>query len=348
MMLDLAGTEVTPQEKDMLRHPQTGGVILFSRNYENPEQISFLTSQIHGIRQPPLLIAVDQEGGRVQRFRNQFTRIPACRQFGRLYDRDQQQALSLAEQAGWLMASELLAVGVDFSFAPVLDLDKGRSSVIGDRAFHHDCDAVTELARAMIRGMRSAGMACVGKHFPGHGSVSEDSHETVPVDDRRYEDIMMSDLIPFERLAGSALTGIMPAHVIYRIIDDKPAGFSAIWLGEILRKRLGFQGAIFSDDISMAGAQVAGDYPARARTALAAGCDMVLICNNQRAAALVLDRLECDAEPATTVRLMRMHGSFAEKSLAEVREDTRWRDAATAVTALDIEPELDLDDDVHV
>jgi len=347
-MLDLAGTEITREEQELLQHPRTGGVILFSRNYAGPEQLSELTRRIHETRQPPPLIAVDQEGGRVQRFRDQFTRLPPCRRYGRIYDRDPQQALILSEQAGWLLASELLSVGVDFSFAPVLDLDTGRSSVIGDRAFHHDCDAVTELARAMIRGMRSAGMACVGKHFPGHGSVREDSHASVPVDERRYEDIMMSDLIPFERLAGSGLTGIMPAHVVYRVIDDKPAGFSEIWLGDVLRRRLRFQGALFSDDISMAGAETAGNFTERAMAALKAGCDMVLICNNQQAAARVLDSLECDPEPSSQVRLMRMHGSFNNNTLSAVRQDSRWQDAAAAIAAIDVEPELDLDDDIHV
>jgi len=345
VMLDLRGSELFPDEKELLNHPLVGGVILFSRNYVEPQQVRELTRQIHAARNPPLLIGVDHEGGRVQRFKGEFTRIPAARLFGNLYDQDRKKSIQYSEMGGWLLASELLAVGVDFSFAPVLDLDSGRSKVIGDRAFHHNSDVITDLARAFVKGMKSAGMAAVGKHFPGHGYVREDSHLDIPVDKRSYEDIFMKDLIPFERLISSGIAGIMPAHVIYPRIDDKPAGFSDIWLQQILRKQLGFQGAVFSDDVSMAGAEVAGDYPQRARVALAAGCDMVLVCNNQEAACDILEHLDADIDPVSRARLMRMHGDFSRPSLQELRQQAVWREAVTAIESLDRTPELDLDDD---
>ena len=344
-MLDLRGAVLEQDEREILAHPQTGGVILFARNYQDPDQLRELTRRIREVRQPPLLIAVDHEGGRVQRFRDQFTRIPPGRAFGRCYDRDRKDALDMAAKAGWVLASELLSVGVDFSFTPVLDLDAGMCPVIGDRAFHNDVDAITALADACVKGMKSAGMAAVGKHFPGHGHVREDSHVAVPVDERPYADIMMKDLVPFERLVSHGIAAIMPAHVIYPRVDDKPAGFSRIWLDEILRGRLGFTGMIFSDDIDMAGAGVAGDYPARAAAALDAGCDMVLVCNNQPMAAAVLDGLPREARPVSRVRMMRMYGNGAHASLAELKQDGAWRDASAAVAAMDRTPELDLDDD---
>ena len=344
-MLDLQGTDLLQDERDLLCHPLVGGVILFSRNYQEPGQLQELTRQIHGLRQPSLLIAVDHEGGRVQRFRNQFTRIPASHLFGQYYDNDQQQSLKFAEKTGWLLAKELLSVGVDFSFTPVLDLYTGKSRVIRDRAFHHNCDAVSDLARAYTKGMKSAGMAAVGKHFPGHGHVKEDSHVTVPVDNRTYEEIMMNDMVPFERLVNAGIAGIMPAHVIYSLIDTKPAGFSGIWLGKVLRKQLGFQGAIFSDDISMAGAEVAGNYPDRAHAALAAGCDMVLICNNQHAAIEVVEELRPEPRPSSQVRLMRMYGNRDGKSMADLKRDSYWQETVGEITSLENAPELDLDDD---
>jgi len=347
-MLDLRDTELHQDEIELLRHPLVGGVILFSRNYENPQQLRELTTRIHSIKQPPLLIAVDHEGGRVQRFRYGFTRIPAAGLFGKLHDQNPHKAIEYTENAGWLLASELLAVGVDFSFAPVLDVDTGRSSVIGDRAFHADIDVLTMLARACIKGMKSAGMAAVGKHFPGHGHVREDSHETVPVDNRTYQDIMMNDVMPFERLISSGIAGIMPAHVVYSQIDARPAGFSDIWLKQVLRNQLGFQGVIFSDDINMVGAGTAGNYPDRAKAALAAGCDMVLVCNNQPAAIEVIDTLQIDSQPQTQVRLMRMHANQKQISLSELQNSSEWKQIAREIATLEQTPELDLgDDEVH-
>lgn len=344
-MLDLRGPSLADDERELLQHPLVGGVILFARNYEDPRQLSELNREIHGLRQPPLLIAVDHEGGRVQRFHEGFSMLPACRYYGEVYNEDRTRGLELARQGGWLMAIELLAVGVDFSFAPVLDLDKGISQVIGDRAFHRQADAVSALAKQFMRGLKEAGMAAVGKHFPGHGAVREDSHHTVPVDRRRLEDIVMSDMIPFERLISAALPAIMPAHVIYPEVDEKPAGFSAKWLGSVLRGQLGFQGAIFSDDISMAGAEVAGDYPQRTQTALDAGCDMILICNNQAGAIEVLDTLAIKPHPASLARLMRMHGRGPGISLTDLAKDENWRTVAALITSLDRAPELGLGDD---
>lgn len=344
-MLDLRGPVLEQDEREILRHPLVGGVILFSRNFAGTEQLTELTGNIHALRNPPLLIAVDHEGGRVQRFRKGFSALPPCRCYGDLYDREHSLGLACAEKAGWLLAVELLAVGVDFSFAPVLDIDTGQSEVIGDRAFHSRPEAVAELAKSFCRGLKSAGMAAVGKHFPGHGSVREDSHKAVPVDDRRFELIAMNDMLPFERLLGAHLQGIMPAHVIYAQVDSQAAGFSAYWLQQILRQQLGFQGTIFSDDISMAGAEIVGNYDKRARAAIAAGCDMVLVCNNQPAAIKLLDTLDVAVSPASQVRLIRMHGREPKMSLRQLRADAAWQAAAAELLALQRTPELELGDD---
>ena len=344
IMLDLRGTTLEQDERDMLKHPLVGGVILFSRNYESLEQIASLIEEVHAQREPRLLIAVDHEGGRVQRFRDGFTRLPANRLIGEQYEQEHARGLVLAEKAGWLMAIELRAIGVDFSFAPVLDLYKGVSQVIGDRAFHRNPEAVAELARHYMDGMKRAGMEAVGKHFPGHGAVREDSHYAVPIDDRRFEDIQMDDLIAFERLIHAGLAAIMPAHVIYPIVDAKPAGFSSVWLKKVLRGQLEFQGTIFSDDISMAGAEVAGDYVERADSALDAGCDMVLVCNNQSAVVEILDKLQHDQDPASQARLIRMHGRH-DVTIKQIQNNSEWEKIAHEIVSLDSEPELGLGDD---
>jgi len=281
LMVDVGGLTLTAEDKEVLAHPDVGSVILFSRNVDTPTQIAELTAAMRAVR-PELWIAVDQEGGRVQRFREGFTRLPPMRQFGHQYDQDPVAALAAAKACGELMAREVRAVGVDFSFAPVLDLDVGVSGVIGDRAFHTDPAAATALVRAFMQGMKAAGMMTIGKHFPGHGSVAADSHFALPVDDRSWAEIDAYDLQPFRALARE-LDGIMPAHVVYPQVDPLPAGFSSFWLKTVLREQLGFQGLIFSDDLCMEGAAGVGSMAERKALALEAGCDVVLICNNRDA-----------------------------------------------------------------
>ncbi|MCW9089701.1 MAG: beta-N-acetylhexosaminidase [Gammaproteobacteria bacterium] len=341
VMVDLRGTVLEENEREILTHPLVGGIILFSRNYKDPQQLASLIADIHALRTPPLLVAVDHEGGRVQRFRQGFTRLPAARRFGEIHEHDSRRARQLAEQAGWVMASELRAVGVDFSFAPVLDLDYGISEVIGDRAFHRRPQVVAELASAMMLGMQRAGMAATGKHFPGHGAVEADSHEAIPVDRREVEAILHEDVVPYERMIANGMAAVMPAHVIYSEVDEQPAGFSSFWLREVLRKRLGFQGIIFSDDLNMEGASVAGDYVARARAALDAGCDMVLICNNPEAARSILDGLDCAPDPVLHARLARLHGRHPV-TLEALHKDPAWRQAIRAMEALEGDPTLSL------
>jgi len=309
VMIDIEGDALNAEDRALLAHPQVGGVILFTRNYREPTQLRALVSDIHAVKRPPLIVAVDQEGGRVQRFQAGFTRLPPMRWLGERWDEAPAPALALATDAGWLMASELRRCGVDLSFAPVLDLDHGVCAVIGDRAFHHHPRAVSDLARAFMRGMLTAGMAPVGKHFPGHGAVREDSHHTLPVDARSLGEIASTDLIPFQRLARHGLAGVMPAHVLYPAVDNRAAGFSPRWIQNILRGELGFEGAVFSDDLSMAGAHTVGTPAERAAAALAAGCDMLLVCNDRSAVHEVLQWL-ADRPPAplSIARLIRMHG----------------------------------------
>ena len=332
-MLDLAGTELTPEDRERLRHPLVGGVILFSRNYQSPEQVEALVRDIHSLREPQLLVGVDQEGGRVQRLREGFTTLPPPRYLGKLYEENPKRAKRLARACGWLMAVELRAVDIDFSFAPILDLDRGVSQVIGDRAFHADPDVVAELAHACMTGMSQAGMAATGKHFPGHGGCAADSHLSLPVDKRDYADIYAEDIVPFERMVHFGLAAIMPAYVVYPRVDPNPAGFSRYWLREILRKQIGFQGAIFSDDLSMEGAKGAGDVVNRARVSLTAGCDMVLVCNDATAADRVLEGLEAHDDPASHLRLVRMHGRSHPVRM-ELAADRTYRDTVRVVSAI--------------
>lgn len=342
VMLGLDGLELTAEERDLLRHPLVGGVILFGRNYQSPEQVAALTTALHALRQPRLLVAVDHEGGRVQRFRDGFTRLPAVRRLGEIYDQDRMRAKQLARITGWLMAAELRAVGVDFSFAPVLDLDHGVSGIIGDRAFHHDPEAVADLAHAYVSGMQKAGMEAVGKHFPGHGGIAADSHLELPVDPRAYDDLAGADLLAFERMIHYGLAALMPAHVLYPQVDDRPAGFSARWLKNILRGGLEFQGVIFSDDLDMAGAREAGAPPERARAALAAGCDMALACNDRRAAVAILDNLRHPLDPVGQLRLIRLHGR-GHLTVERLRRDPVWQRATHLVRDYDAFPLLEMD-----
>lgn len=338
LMLDLEGTELSDKERLLLRRPAVGGVILFSRNYRSPEQLLALTSAVRQVR-PELLIAVDHEGGRVQRFRDGFTRIPAMARLGQLWLDDPEQGLALAHDCGWLFASELQAYGIDISFAPVLDIDCGISGVIGDRSFGTDSQAVEAVAAALMSGMQQAGMATTGKHFPGHGAVAADSHHEMPVDPRPFEQIEQQDLQPFARFAktqpgeaGALMDAVMPAHVVYSACDDQPAGFSEFWLQQVLRQQLGFDGVIFSDDLSMAGATVAGSYAKRAEAALAAGCDMVLVCNQPQAALEVLQWLEQQGH-LNAIRVKTMK-SRQPLSIEQLQGSGRWQRCNAQLQAL--------------
>lgn len=314
LMLDIAGTWLTAEDRQLLRQPQVAGLILFARNIEDPRQVRELSAAIRAVR-PDLLLAVDQEGGRVQRLRQGFVRLPAMRALA-----DNANAERLAEQCGWVMATEVLAAGLDLSFAPVLDLDHQRSAVVGSRAFEGDAQRATQLAGAFIRGMNAAGMAACGKHFPGHGWAEADSHVAIPVDERSLDDIRAKDLLPFRQLS-QQLAAVMPAHVIYPQVDESPAGFSRRWLQDILRGELGFDGVIFSDDLSMAGAHVVGDAACRIEAALSAGCDMGLVCNDRAAAELALAALQrLNVLPPTGLARMRRR-AFPS---VEYRQDPRW------------------------
>ncbi len=341
-MLDIAAETLSTEDRALLLHPLVGGVILFSRNYTDVDQLLELVQSIHALRDPKLLVAVDHEGGRVQRFRDGFTRLPAVAHFGQVYEQDANKARRLAKIAGWLMAIELRAHAVDFSFAPVLDVDHGISDVIGDRAFHHDPAVVVELAHAYIEGMHDAGMPATGKHFPGHGGVSADSHLVIPVDTREYNDIYAHDILSFKRMIHHGLAAVMPAHVIYEKVDPQPAGFSPFWLKEVLRTRLGFQGVIFSDDLNMEGASVAGEsYAARARSALDAGCDMALICNNRPGAIDIIENLGEWNDPVAHLRLARMHGRN-EIDRTYLYSSQKWKQAAALMTSYQDDPSLEL------
>jgi len=314
LMLDIAGTWLTAEDRHVLRQPEVGGLILFARNIEHPAQVRELCGAIRALR-PDLLLAVDQEGGRVQRLRQGFVRLPAM---GALASHE--RAEQLAEDCGWLMATEVLAAGLDFSFAPVLDLDCRRSAVIGSRGFAGDPQAVTRLAGAFVHGMHAAGMAATGKHFPGHGWAEADSHVAIPIDERSLDAIRSHDLQPFQHLAGQ-LDAVMPAHVIYPQVDAQPAGFSRRWLQDVLRAELNFAGVVFSDDLSMAGAHVAGDAAARIEAALVAGCDMGLVCNDRAAAELALSALQRLAvQPAPRLARMRRQGFPG----VDYKQNPRW------------------------
>ena len=316
LMLDIAGTALTQEDIQLLQAPQVGGVILFGRNIESPRQVRALTDHMRQVR-PDILIAVDQEGGRVQRLKQGFTLLPAMGRFGELYQQQPELAVELAEQCGWLMATEVLAVGIDFSFAPVLDLND-ISDVIGDRSFARNMDDIIVLARAFLSGMQRAGMATTGKHFPGHGSVKADSHVAAAIDSRSYAEIQQKDMQSFIQLQAQ-LDALMPAHVIYDQVDPNPAGFSPYWIQTVLRQQLNFDGVLFSDDLSMQAACVAGGADARIQAALNAGCDMGLVCNDRAAACLALDGIQ-DLPLPNQARLARMRGQIPEIQIGDVLE----------------------------
>ena len=330
LMLDIAGTTLTQEDIELLSAPQVGGVILFGRNIESPAQVRALTDHMRQVR-PDILIAVDQEGGRVQRLRQGFTLLPAMGRFGELYSNDPQRALELAEKCGWLMATEVLAVGIDFSFAPVLDLND-ISDVIGDRSFAQNIQDIIPLASAFLKGMKRTGMASTGKHFPGHGSVKADSHVAAAIDTRSYAEIQQKDMQTFIQLQPQ-LDALMPAHVIYSQVDPNPAGFSEFWIQKVLRQELGFDGVLFSDDLSMQAACVAGGADARIQAALKAGCDMGLVCNDRAAQCIALEGIE-DLPLPNQQRLERMRGNIPNIQIGdELDLGEEWREIRDEILA---------------
>lgn len=333
-MLDVKGPALTDDDVRRLSHSMTGGVILFARHFENRGQLIALTDAIRDVRDD-LLIAVDHEGGRVQRFRTDgFTVLPAMRRLGELWDRDVLSATKVATATGYVLAAELRACGVDLSFTPVLDLDYGRSAVIGDRAFHRDPRVVALLAKSLNHGLALAGMSNCGKHFPGHGFAAADSHVALPVDERELDAILSEDVMPYDWL-GLALSSVIPAHVIYSKIDDKPAGFSRIWLQEILRGKLRFTGAIFSDDLSMEAARAGGTLTQAAQAALEAGCDMVLVCNQPEAAETVLKELAYAPSKESVRRLKQLRPRGKALSWRKLMAQSAYQEAkALLATAL--------------
>lgn len=320
VMIDIAGTALTDLDRERLCHPLVGGIILFTRNYAAREQLTSLCAEIHALRQPQLLIAVDHEGGRVQRFRDGFTRLPAMRRLGELHGQNPEAGLAAARATGVVLAAELLACGVDFSFTPVLDLDYGNSTVIGDRSFGRDPATVAALANALIEGLHAVGMKSCGKHFPGHGHVAADSHVALPVDERSLAELQ-EDIAAFRR---GRVDAIMPAHVIYPAVDSRPAGFSPVWL-RMLRETLGFDGVIFSDDLSMQGASVAGGILERATAAWSAGCDMLLVCNDSAAAGQVLSEWRVTVDPQRSERIATLlPATSLRMQWAQMRADTDY------------------------
>ncbi|MEM7400626.1 MAG: beta-N-acetylhexosaminidase [Pseudomonadota bacterium] len=342
LMVDLSADRMSAKEQELLTSPQVGGVILFSRNFTSVENLILLVEEIHHLRHPKLLVAIDQEGGRVQRLRDGFTQLPAVSLLGEIYNEDAKRAQQLATTTGWLMAAELRSVGIDFSFAPILDLNYGVSQVIGDRAFHNDPESVSDLAAHYVQGMKKAGMQAVGKHFPGHGAVTADSHIDLPKDDRAFQDISMQDLLPFQRMINQGIAGLMSAHVIYEKVDSEIATFSKLWIQEVLRKQMEFKGVVFSDDLTMKAAHCDGsnerDCVERAEKALQAGCDMALICNDSDSACMVAEHLENYNNPASQMRLTRMHGGKDPISYQALRESKQWHQAVNEIESYQDSP----------
>lgn len=336
VMLDVQGIELTDEDRRRLTHPLVGGVILFARHFQDRAQLRKLTRQIHRIKKPRLLIAVDHEGGRVQRFRTDgFTHLPAMARLGEIWMNDPMRAMSLATACGVVLASELRACGVDMSFAPVLDLDYGVSKVIGDRAFHRDPRVVAMLARALSQGMAMVGMSACGKHFPGHGAVVQDSHHEIPVDKRTLTRILKEDAAPYEWLGDLVIPAVMPAHVIYPKVDDQPAGFSRRWIKDILREQLHYDGVVFSDDLTMEGASVAGDMVQRANAALSAGCDMVLVCNSPQLADELLNGLTHESNAESIRRIARLMPRVKARKWSTLQRWPAYQHALGLVKSVD-------------
>lgn len=329
LMIDIAGTTLSDLDCDRLCHPLVGGIILFARNYQDPQQLSQLCADIHALRRPALPIAIDHEGGRVQRCREGFTRLPAMRRLGDVWEQEPTKAVKMAQAIGYILAAELRARGVDLSFTPVLDLDWGRSTVIGDRAFHRDPQTTAQLAGALIAGLRQAGMIACGKHFPGHGWVEADSHVAIPVDERDLA-ALQTDMAPYRQLS---LDAVMPAHVIYEKCDSNPAGFSIYWI-DILRNDIKFDGVIFSDDLSMQGASVAGDIVDRANAAYAAGCDMLLVCNSPQAVGELLTNWRIKPDPVRTARISRLLPLTPGLEWNALQGEATYRDSLACIAPL--------------
>ena len=340
LMVDIAGRELAAEDRDVLRHPLVGSVILFTRNYENPEQLAALVAQIRALRSPPLLVAVDHEGGRVQRFRSGFSVLPPMRRVGQEYDLDARQGLAMARALNWLMAAELRAVGIDFSFAPCVDLDYGVSEIIGDRAFHTDAETVAKLAMAAVAGMREAGMAATAKHFPGHGAVVADSHLALPVDRRELADLTQ-DMLPYRRLIANELAAVMMAHVLFPAVDQVPASFSRRWVTDILRGEFDFRGVVFADDLTMEGASAVGGIVERAEAALAAGCDVLPVCNRRESVIALLDGLRSVPGPASQARIRLMRGREALPR-ETLQASEAWRQGRDWLARCGRPPELTL------
>jgi beta-N-acetylhexosaminidase len=339
-MVDVAGLELTPEDREVLAHPLVGSVILFTRNYRDGAQLARLVADIHAVRTPALIVAVDQEGGRVQRFRPGFSLLPPPRRIGHEYDLDKKAGLTLARSMGWLMAAELRAHAVDLSFAPCVDLDYGVSEVIGDRAFHAQAGAVADLALAYMKGMQDAGMAATAKHFPGHGAVVADSHQSLPVDRRDWNEIS-ADVLPYRRLIANGLPGIMVAHVLFPAVAPEPASLSRRWIQNALREELRFEGCIFTDDLSMGGAKEFGDVIARASAALVAGCDVLPVCNDRASVVALLDGLEHEIQPSSHLRLVRMRGKAAPEKAALLAGEP-WRASQELLARSQAAPSLKL------
>ncbi|KZX75215.1 beta-N-acetylhexosaminidase [Oleiphilus sp. HI0009] len=330
VMLDIEGLQLSDRETQLIQNTQVGGLILFTRNFDSKSQLVTLVNEIRDAR-PNILIAVDHEGGRVQRFRDGFTHIPPMARLGELYSVEPERGLSYARELGWLMASELIDIDIDISFAPVLDIDDGISAVIGDRSFSSDPHVLSVLAKAFMEGMHDAGMATTGKHFPGHGAVAADSHVAIPIDERSKDDVFARDLKVFADLAQDGMDAVMPAHVIYPSVSPEPAGFSKTWIQQILRQELHFDGVVFSDDLTMEGASVAGSFLDRAKAALQAGCDMILVCNNSEAAEqIVLEADLSDYSDVSRTRINKMRKRIVENRSTLIGS-VRWQNAQEIV-----------------
>jgi beta-N-acetylhexosaminidase len=335
LIIDISGTSLTTEDTEILQHPLIGGVILFSSNYESLKQLIELTSAIHKLREPKLLVCVDHEGGRVQRFRDDFTSLPPVQRLQTLYDHGQEQACEAAHAHAWVMAAELKSIGVDLSFAPVVDINYNNNSVMKERMLHANPEAVASLSMCYVQGMNEAGMESVAKHFPGHGFCESDSHEELPIDERSIDEILSNDLVPFCRLIDAGISAIMTAHIVFPQVDAIATTFSSYWLQTILRKKLNFRGAIISDDLNMQAANSVGDYVDRSKSALNSGCDALLLCNNRNAVVQVLDNLRY--ENTGTENQMRLSALQGQKGLSRdaLEKEGKWLKSKKVIASLE-------------